>query len=176
MVSKATSSTIFWVFGVTRPEIEPRSPGSLANTLLIRPMAQYTHNHGKLRGIKIVILKIHLILCKQILFSLIFYITLFCSFVFQFKWFVFNIITIILLSMLCLLISFFLIFFFSSYAYKVKTNVVKNKFKLWMWTQMISLTHLNLRKRLLKKCPNTPIKRVKMLQVSSQGASIKLLT
>ena len=30
----------FWVFGMTRPEIEPRSPGPLANTLLIRPMAQ----------------------------------------------------------------------------------------------------------------------------------------
>ena len=30
-----------WVFGMTRPGIEPRSPGPLANTLLIRPMAQY---------------------------------------------------------------------------------------------------------------------------------------
>ena len=27
----------FWVFGMTRPRIEPRSPGPLANTLLIRP-------------------------------------------------------------------------------------------------------------------------------------------
>ena len=31
----------FWVFGMTRPKIEPRSPGPLANTLLIRPMAQF---------------------------------------------------------------------------------------------------------------------------------------
>ena len=31
----------FWVFGMTRPGIEPRSSGQLANTLLIRPMAQY---------------------------------------------------------------------------------------------------------------------------------------
>ena len=28
----------FWVFGITQPRIEPRSPGPLANTLLIRPM------------------------------------------------------------------------------------------------------------------------------------------
>ena len=27
----------FWVFGMTRPGIEPQSPGPLANTLLIRP-------------------------------------------------------------------------------------------------------------------------------------------
>ena len=30
MLSKAASSTIFWVFGMTRPEIEPHSPGPLA--------------------------------------------------------------------------------------------------------------------------------------------------
>ena len=29
MLSKAASSTIFWVFGMTRPEIEPQSPGAL---------------------------------------------------------------------------------------------------------------------------------------------------
>ena len=34
MLSKEASSTIFWVFGMTRPGIEPRSPGPLANTLL----------------------------------------------------------------------------------------------------------------------------------------------
>ena len=28
------------IFGMTRPGIEPWSPGPLANTLLIRPMAQ----------------------------------------------------------------------------------------------------------------------------------------
>ena len=39
MISKAASSAIFWDFGMTRPVIEPRSPGPLANTLLIRPMA-----------------------------------------------------------------------------------------------------------------------------------------
>ena len=31
VLSKAASSTIFWVFGMMRPGIEPRSPGSLAN-------------------------------------------------------------------------------------------------------------------------------------------------
>ena len=36
----AASSTIFIVFGMTRPGIEPRSPGPLVNTLLIRPMAK----------------------------------------------------------------------------------------------------------------------------------------
>ena len=36
MLSKEVSRTIFWVFDVTRPEIEPQSPGNpspLANTL-----------------------------------------------------------------------------------------------------------------------------------------------
>ena len=37
--SKAASSTIFLVFGMTRPGIELCSPGPLASTLLIRPMA-----------------------------------------------------------------------------------------------------------------------------------------
>ena len=36
VLSKEVASTIFWVFGMTRPEIETRSPGPLANTLLIR--------------------------------------------------------------------------------------------------------------------------------------------
>ena len=40
MLSKAASSTIFWVLGITRPEIGPRSPGPLANTLFIRSMAR----------------------------------------------------------------------------------------------------------------------------------------
>ena len=31
MLSKEASSTNFWVFGMTRPGIEPRSPGPLAN-------------------------------------------------------------------------------------------------------------------------------------------------
>ena len=40
MLSKEVSSTIFWVFSMTWREIEPRSPGPLANTLLIWPMAR----------------------------------------------------------------------------------------------------------------------------------------
>ena len=40
MLSKAASSTIFWVFSMTQPGIEPQSPGPLANTLLIRPMVR----------------------------------------------------------------------------------------------------------------------------------------
>ena len=39
MLSKEVSSTIFWVFGMTRPGIEPRSPGPLANILTTRPMS-----------------------------------------------------------------------------------------------------------------------------------------
>ena len=31
----------FWVFGITRPAIEPRSLGPMANTLLIRPMTRF---------------------------------------------------------------------------------------------------------------------------------------
>ena len=36
MLSKAAPSTIFWLFGMTRPGIETRSTGPLANTILIR--------------------------------------------------------------------------------------------------------------------------------------------
>ena len=32
----------FWDFGMTRPGIEPRSPGPSANTLKIRPMARFS--------------------------------------------------------------------------------------------------------------------------------------
>ena len=39
VLSKAASSIIFWVFGMTRPEIAPRSPGPLTNTQVIKPMA-----------------------------------------------------------------------------------------------------------------------------------------
>ena len=38
VLSKEVSSTIFKVFGMTQPGIEPRSPGPLANTLPTRPM------------------------------------------------------------------------------------------------------------------------------------------
>ena len=36
------SSSIFKVFGMTRPGIEPRYPGPLANTLTAGPMSRYT--------------------------------------------------------------------------------------------------------------------------------------
>ena len=42
VLSKEVSSTIFKVFSMTRPGIEPRSPGPLANTLPSRPMNCYT--------------------------------------------------------------------------------------------------------------------------------------
>ena len=35
MLSKVESSTVFWVFGMTRPGIETQSPGSLANTIVL---------------------------------------------------------------------------------------------------------------------------------------------
>ena len=38
VLSKEELSTIFKVFGMTRPGVEPRYPGPLANTLSIRPM------------------------------------------------------------------------------------------------------------------------------------------
>ena len=41
VLSKGASSTIFKVFGMTWPGIEPRSPGPLANTLTIMP----SHSH-----------------------------------------------------------------------------------------------------------------------------------
>ena len=44
VLSKEVSSTIFEVFGMTRPGIEPRSPGPLANTLLTRPMSRVRPN------------------------------------------------------------------------------------------------------------------------------------
>ena len=41
MLSKVVSSSIFKVFGMTRPGIEPRSPGPLANTLTAGPMSRF---------------------------------------------------------------------------------------------------------------------------------------
>ena len=38
VLSKVASSTIFWVLGMTWLEIEPRSPGPLANTLTVMPI------------------------------------------------------------------------------------------------------------------------------------------
>ena len=40
VLSKEVSSTIFKVFGMTRPGIEPKSPSPLVNTQTIRPMSQ----------------------------------------------------------------------------------------------------------------------------------------
>ena len=45
MLSKTESSTIFWIFGMTRPRIESRPPGPLVNILFIRPMARLNRNH-----------------------------------------------------------------------------------------------------------------------------------
>ena len=41
MLSKEATSTIFKVFGMTRPGVEPRSPEPLANTLPTRPMSWF---------------------------------------------------------------------------------------------------------------------------------------
>ena len=38
MLSKEVSSTIFKVFGMKRPEIEPRSPGPLANICCLKDL------------------------------------------------------------------------------------------------------------------------------------------
>ena len=40
MLGKEVSTTILKVFGMTRPGIEPRSPGPLANTLPTSPMSR----------------------------------------------------------------------------------------------------------------------------------------
>ena len=45
MLSKEASTTIFWVFGMTRPKIDPRSPGPWVNSLLARPVDWYTNIH-----------------------------------------------------------------------------------------------------------------------------------
>ena len=41
VLSNEASSTMFWVFGMTRPEIEPRPSGPLANTLIIIPLGRF---------------------------------------------------------------------------------------------------------------------------------------
>ena len=43
VLSKEVLSTIFKVFGMTRPGIKPTSPGSLANTLPTRTMSRYNN-------------------------------------------------------------------------------------------------------------------------------------
>ena len=48
MISKAASNTIFLIFGITQPGIEPWSPGALENTLVIRPMAQQSYQSSKI--------------------------------------------------------------------------------------------------------------------------------
>ena len=52
ILSKVASSTLFGVFGMNWPGIEPRSPGQLERTLHIRPMARpiiktYVQNQAK---------------------------------------------------------------------------------------------------------------------------------
>ena len=49
VLSKVASITIFWVFGMTRPGIEPRSPGPLVNTLTIMPMSSRHNVHKSWR-------------------------------------------------------------------------------------------------------------------------------
>ena len=39
------SSTTFWVFGMTRPEMEPQCPGPFANILPLSQWAGHTHTH-----------------------------------------------------------------------------------------------------------------------------------
>ena len=57
MLSKVASSTFFWIFDMTRPGIEPRSPRPLANTLLIWPMASlYINQFIPLSGIRNILL------------------------------------------------------------------------------------------------------------------------
>ena len=48
LVIKEVSSTIFIVFGMMRPGIEPRSPGPLANTLPTKPMSWFIHINGSI--------------------------------------------------------------------------------------------------------------------------------
>ena len=46
MLSKEVSSTIFKVFGMTRPGIEPQSLGLVVNTLPTRPMVRLNNNNN----------------------------------------------------------------------------------------------------------------------------------
>ena len=52
VLSTAASSTIFWVSGMTRLGIEPRSPGPLMNTVLIKPQGRFTKVYRKKKSIK----------------------------------------------------------------------------------------------------------------------------
>ena len=57
MLSKVASSTIFLVFGMTRSGIEPWSPGSLVNTLLIRPIVICFHKNIWFQVMEIILRK-----------------------------------------------------------------------------------------------------------------------
>ena len=48
-VMQVASSSIFWVFGMTRARVEPRSPGPLVNTQLIRLKEE---NKPRLSGVE----------------------------------------------------------------------------------------------------------------------------
>ena len=51
MLSKEASSTIFKVFGMTRPEIEPRPPEPLVDTLTIIPIQTLCHVQHMVEGL-----------------------------------------------------------------------------------------------------------------------------
>ena len=81
MLSKAASGTIFWIFGMTRPGIEPRPPRSLVNTLLIRPntwkrrtsfwIVRDHHTIHTNRGLFLDILEISLVCLAMVLLHLV---------------------------------------------------------------------------------------------------------
>ena len=48
MINNAASSTIFCVFGMTRPGIERRSSGPLANTLTISPIKDHEEENEEI--------------------------------------------------------------------------------------------------------------------------------
>ena len=71
MLSKEVSSTIFKVFGMTRSGIEPRSPGSLANTQPIRPMSRSILNFIDLSIIMERVINVLSLVSTVVLFGLL---------------------------------------------------------------------------------------------------------
>ena len=94
---KVALNTIFWIFDITRPGIEPRSPGPLANTLLNTHTHTHTHTHTQIHIYIYIYIYIHIyiyilkcvywgskLLFKQVLlktmeFCLLFFILFFSS-------------------------------------------------------------------------------------------------
>ena len=60
------SSSIFKVFGMTRPGIEPRSPGPLANTLTAGPMSRLYNEEIMLKRCFFLFRRIKICLCPII--------------------------------------------------------------------------------------------------------------